>query len=448
MTVSPPFTGYDYLGTYDSATGTYVPGSSVSGDTTTITYDGVSVPVGGTIIWNDADFDDIATYQGYYLHNGVQHPLILVNGDYVLLGDAQGLASYPIITAPYSPGTACYLRGTAILTARGEVPVESLQQGDFVVTFSGFGSKLKAVRWVGHRRLDLRRYPDPTNTHPIRFRAGALGEGLPHRDLLVSPNHHMRVDDTLVTAQELVNGATIVQESPDEAEYWHVELDCHDLLLAEGVQAESYQDTGDRSAFENHDVVELNPVLDGDGATEPCLPYASASSAVRARLIARAEALGWTRTIEPAPWLEADGRRIEPVRTGETCQFTLPAGCSQVTLHSSTSRPSDVDPHSGDRRRLGLKLHHLALGTRRGLLPVALHSPALAEGFNRVEYDETGHVWRWTTGAALLPLNGWAPGQWVEVLEIAYDQTLPMWVAPAASRVAETAEAEKLEQMA
>ena len=324
---------------------------------------------------------------------------------------------------------ACYLRGTSILTAQGERAVEDLQVGDLVVTFAGQGATLKPVRWLGHRRIDLRRHADPENTHPIRFRAGSLGEGCPHRDLIVSPGHRMRVGDVLVTALELVNGATIVQESPDTAEYWHIELDGHDLVLAEGVQAETYQDTGNRHAFENGNVVAISPVLDGD-VPEPCLPYAGASAAVRARLIARAEALGWTRSVEPMPWLDVDGQRVEGNRHGDRYRFNVPAGCSDVRLRSRAGRAWDTDPHSADRRRLGVKLHRLALGDQRRVRTVALAAPGLGGGFNRVESDESGSVWRWTTGDAALPLATLAPGRAITVVEIAYDQAMPMWIEP------------------
>ncbi len=321
---------------------------------------------------------------------------------------------------------ACYVRGTRILTVCGEVAVEELQRGDLVVTFAGKGAALKPVRWLGHRRIDLHRSAQPENTNPVRFHAGAFGEGCPHRDLLVSPNHRMHIDGTLVTAVELVNGASIVQESPHQAEYWHIELDGHDLVLAEGVQAETYADTGNRDAFENGAVVALDPVLDGD-VPEPCLPYAGASSAVRARLIARAEALGWTRSIDPALWLEVDGQRVEGDRCREYWRFDIKAGCQEIRLRSRAGRPWDVDPHSGDRRQLGLKLHRLALSGPGGVCEVALDSPQLTEGFNPVERDETGWTWRWTNGDARLSLSEWAPGSVITVVEIAYDQALPMW---------------------
>ena len=336
---------------------------------------------------------------------------------------------------------ACYMTGTRILTGRGEVAVEELQVGDRVVTFTGFGSTLKPIRWLGHRRIDLRRHPDPANTHPVRFRAGALGEGCPHRDLLVSPNHRMQVDGTLVTAIELANGASILQETPDRAEYWHIELDRHDLVLAEGVQAETYQDTGNRRAFQNAAVASLDASLDGD-VPEPCLPYAGPSAEVRARLIARAEALGFTRSIDPLPWLEMDGRRVDGVRSDERWRFNLPAGYQALRLRSHAGRPCDVDPHSGDRRRLGLKLHRLALSCQGRMVEVPLSSPLLAVGFHPVEEDETGWTWRWTNGDAPLPLAELAQPHAATALEIAFEQALPMWIMPATTCVAVEAEAE------
>ena len=327
---------------------------------------------------------------------------------------------------------ACYGRGTRILTVRGEVAVENLRVGDLVVTFLDAGATLKPVKWLGHRRVDLRPHFQPANTHPVRFRAGALDERCPHRDLLVSPNHRMRFGDTLVTAIELVNGASVVQDSPAQIEYWHVELDGHDVILAEGVQAETYQDTGNRAAFENGSVVLLHPVLDGD-VLQPCLPYAGADAEIRTHLIARAEALGWMRSVDPAPWVEASGQRIMPVREGYCSRFELPPGCSNVRLRSRSGRAWDVDPHSSDRRQLGLKLHGLTLHGRNGTQGVALDSPLLVEGFDRVERDATGWTWRWTNGDAVLALAELAPELEITALEICYDQALPVWIANAVS---------------
>ncbi len=74
---------------------------------------------------------------------------------------------------------ACFAAGTRILTARGEVPVELLREGDLVQTLR----RLVAVRWLGWRRLDLRRHPRPRDVQPVRISAGAFGPGMPHAGL-------------------------------------------------------------------------------------------------------------------------------------------------------------------------------------------------------------------------------------------------------------------------
>ncbi|SFM69979.1 Hint domain-containing protein [Methylobacterium pseudosasicola] len=114
--------------------------------------------------------------------------------------------------------------------------VEDLRIGDVVVTASG---QRRPVRWIGQRH-----YPGltaPQADRPVRIRAGALADGAPARDLWVSPDHALLLDGLLVAAGHLVNGRTITRgEAVTDLTYWHVELDSHDMLLAESVPAESF----------------------------------------------------------------------------------------------------------------------------------------------------------------------------------------------------------------
>ncbi len=145
---------------------------------------------------------------------------------------------------------ACYCRGTMILTTRGEVAVEDLAIGDVVVTAGGAS---EPVRWIGRRSYAGRFIGGDHLMLPITIHAGALADGVPHTDLRVSPGHAMWVDDHFVPAWRLVNGVTVTQaDFVEEVTYFHVELDTHDLLLANGAPAESFLDkTGFRGQFQN-----------------------------------------------------------------------------------------------------------------------------------------------------------------------------------------------------
>jgi hypothetical protein len=155
----------------------------------------------------------------------------------------------------------CFAAGTRIATPRGDVAVEDLRVGDLVEVLTG--ETAQPVVWVGHRHLECRRHPTPQHAWPIRIRACAFGPGRPYRDLFVSPDHAIYVNDVLIPAKRLVNGSTIEQIKVDEIDYYHVELPRHGVLLANGLAAESFLDVnGNRGFFANgSDPVVLYPNL-------------------------------------------------------------------------------------------------------------------------------------------------------------------------------------------
>jgi Hint domain len=144
----------------------------------------------------------------------------------------------------------CFRAGTRIMTGCGEVPVEALRVGDRVITAGG---DQRPVRLIGSRRIDCRRHPRPDTVMPIRIAAHAFGHGLPGRDLFLSPDHAIFAEGVLIPVRHLINGRTITRIMVDSVTYHHVELDEHDVLLAEGMPAESYLDTGARDAFSGSD---------------------------------------------------------------------------------------------------------------------------------------------------------------------------------------------------
>ena len=153
---------------------------------------------------------------------------------------------------------ACFCRGTLIWTESGEVAVEDLEIGDRVVTLSG---ALRRVKWIGRRAYGGRFVAANRAVLPIRVAAGALAAGVPARDLFLSPEHALYIDGALVPAGLLVNRMTIRQvESVGRLEYFHLELERHDVILAEGAPAETFVDCDSRAMFQNADeFAELYP---------------------------------------------------------------------------------------------------------------------------------------------------------------------------------------------
>lgn len=94
-------------------------------------------------------------------------------------------------------------------------------------------------------------HPDPRRVWPVRIRAGAFGRGQPRRILYLSPDHAVFVDGTLIPIKYLIDDEAIRQVRPRHVTYYHVELPQHDVLLAEGLPAESYLASDDRSDFAN-----------------------------------------------------------------------------------------------------------------------------------------------------------------------------------------------------
>jgi hypothetical protein len=160
--------------------------------------------------------------------------------------DAAGNTATATDAAAYS--VTCFVQGTLITTADGDIPVEDLKVGDLVQTRD---SELQPLRWVGQRHLDARELTENANLRPIRIRKNVVSAGKGVGDLVVSPQHRILIaskvsqrmfgdTEVLVSAKQLlaINGVDIACDLEDVT-YFHILLDQHEIVYANGVPSES-----------------------------------------------------------------------------------------------------------------------------------------------------------------------------------------------------------------
>jgi hypothetical protein len=147
---------------------------------------------------------------------------------------------------PVTSDVPCFVRGTRIRTPDGEVAIETLRVGANVVTLSG---AIRPIVWIGQRDVDCTRHPRPDRVYPVRIAAGAFGGGRPSRDLWISANHAVFFEGVLIPARLLVDGAAVASVPCARVTYFHLELESHDVVFAEGLATETYLECGDRGNF-------------------------------------------------------------------------------------------------------------------------------------------------------------------------------------------------------
>jgi hypothetical protein len=127
------------------------------------------------------------------------------------------------------------------------VPIEELRIGDLVETVRG---RALPIKWIGRQV-----YKKSGSVWPESVMRGALDEHTPHRDLYLSPMHALFLEGVLIPVKELVNGTSIAPTLPDcqvAIEYFHIMLDSHEAVLAEGAPAETFRsNTVDPESFSN-----------------------------------------------------------------------------------------------------------------------------------------------------------------------------------------------------
>jgi hypothetical protein len=213
----------------------------------TVTINLIDGAQASNIFWVSyrTEYRHSGTLYGVFASNNIsaqQNVPVTVNGNLLIEDTLQVVSNALIVDAP---AALCLLKGTKLLTHRGEVAIEDITENDQLVTYGKIHQHkdavleeptLEPVVWCGHFSVaDLN-----TMTYPICFKAHSLGENLPSEDLYVSPGHGLMVDNVLTFAHTFINGTTIFQDKSFTAiEYYHIKVDGHRVIRANGVWTES-----------------------------------------------------------------------------------------------------------------------------------------------------------------------------------------------------------------
>ncbi|MDR3533566.1 MAG: Hint domain-containing protein [Rhodopila sp.] len=294
----------------------------------------------------------------------------------------------------------CFAAGTQIGTPDGEVPVEQLQIGDRVLTAR---NGPRPVKWIGQGKVLATRGKRSAAT-PVIVRKGALADNVPNRDLRVTKAHSLYIDDVLIPVEFLVNYRTILwDDRAQEVAIYHVELDSHDVLIANGAPAESYRDDGNRWLFHNANAGWHLP------PQEPYVPVLTGGPVVDAawrRFLDRVRPRDLPPlTEDPDLHLVIDGARVDPeYRRGSLYGFRLPSSPKSVVIASRVGVPSELGI-ARDPRSLGVALRQVAVRQGGKFMLFDADDDRLMAGFHAYEADCN---LRWTDGCATLPAAAFA----------------------------------------
>jgi hypothetical protein len=292
-------------------------------------------------------------------------------------------------------GVPCFLPGTHILTDKGEVLVEKLQVGDSIVTISGGRRRLC---WIGQGHALATRGRRSAAT-PLIVRKGALADNVPHCDLHITKGHALYLDGVLIPVEFLVNHRSILwDDRAQEVTVYHLELDVHDVLIADGAPAESYRDDGNRWLFQNANSGWDQP------AKAPCAPVLTGGDVVDAvwqRLLDRTGPRPHIPlTDEPDLHLLVDGRRLDAMhRDDGTYVFSLCAPPDDVRIASRSVVPQELGL-ARDARSLGVALRKIIVRQGTKFRIAKANDARLACGFH---YFEEANDFVWTDGDASSP---------------------------------------------
>ena len=291
--------------------------------------------------------------------------------------------------------SVCFLAGTRIATPSGDRAIETLTPGDMASTFSG---QARRIVWIGKGKI-LATRGSRTPATPVIVKKGAFADNVPYADLRVTKAHGFYLDRVLIPAEFLVNNRSVLwDDRAQEVEIYHIELETHDVILANGAPAETYRDDGNRWLFQN-----ANSGW-GLSAQPPCAPVLTGGPQVDAvwrRLLHRAGSRpSLPLTEDPDLHLLIDGLRLNPEESaGPHRVFYIPGKPARVEIASRDAVPAELGL-ARDPRSLGVALRRIEVRRGESHATIEADDPRLTDGFHA--FEPAAGI-RWTNGKAAVP---------------------------------------------
>ena len=131
------------------------------------------------------------------------------------------------------------LRGTIVLTLKGEMPVERLMPGDKVITRDSGVSTVRAIESM------------KTVVQTVKIKAGSLGQTRPEDDVVVPAEQDILVrdwrarsmfgkDQAIVSAIKLIDDEFILDNGLQDATLFQVCFDSDHVFYAGGLEVQSH----------------------------------------------------------------------------------------------------------------------------------------------------------------------------------------------------------------
>jgi hypothetical protein len=313
-------------------------------------------------------------------------------------------------------GVICFCRGTQILTVNGEVSVEALKMGDRVRLADG---RTEPIVWIGEGSV-LATRGQRTAATPVIVRKGALGDNVPNRDLHITKAHSLYIDNVLIPVEFLVNHRSILwDDRAGEVSIYHIEIETHDVLIANGTPAESYRDDGNRWLFQNgNSGWDKRP----KPACAPVLTGGPVVDEIWRRLLDRSgPRAGLPLTDDPDLHLMVDGERLNPMQMADgVYAFRLPGMPEAVRILSRAAAPQELGL-ARDPRSLGVAVRRIVARQGNSVQVIEANDARLDSGFHSFEAD---NGFRWTSGDAAVPIGAFAGCSGPVTIELAIASTV------------------------